>query len=82
MWLNAMKVCDVPRNCRVTSISTAETKAPATATSAPNEIDDVDGRMAMITPMKPTSTALQRRQPTFSPRTIADSATTMIGADR
>ncbi len=82
VWLKARKVCEVPRSCRVTIISTAEQNAPATAISAPNEIDEVDGRMAMTTPMKPTSTADQRRQPTFSPRKIADSATTMIGADR
>ncbi len=73
---------DVPRRKRVTTISTPKARLPASAISAGQLIACADGFSAIKTPQKPTATALQRRQPTCSPRKIADSAVTKIGAAR
>ena len=54
----------------VSAISTGSVKVAA------------DGRIAISTPPKPASTALQRRQPTFSPRKSAEKAVTKIGPAR
>ena len=66
----------VPRKCRVTIIRNENEKLPASAIRAGAlQLAEV-GRSAMITPMKPTITALQRRQPTFSRRNKAETAVT------
>ena len=67
---------DVPRSTRVTMLNIAKTTPPASPISAGRVNIAVEGRSAMITPMKPTSTALQRRHPTCSFRNSAESAVT------
>ena len=67
---------DVPRSMRVMMRNTANEKLPTIAISAGQVSVAADGRSAIITPMKPAATALQRRQPTCSLRKIAESAVT------
>ncbi len=55
---------------------------PASAISAGQDIVAPVGRSAIKTPMKPMTTAVQRRQPTCSRRKIAEKAVTKIGAAR
>jgi hypothetical protein len=64
----------VPRTARVTSMKAVKQIEPASAISAGPVSVAVEGRIAMITPTKPATTALQRRQPTFSPRNSAENA--------
>lgn len=72
----------MPRSERVMIMSAANDALPASAIIAGQLNACVDGLSAIMTPMKPTTMALQRRQPTFSPRKIADAAVTKIGAAR
>ena len=72
----------VARSERVTIISTANEKLPASAISAGHVTVCADGCSAISTPQNPTTTALQRRHPTFSRNTIADNAVTKIGHAR
>src|SRR3954447_8257725 len=78
----ASTISGVARSERVTIISTAKEKLPASAISAGHDTVCADGCKAINTPQKPTTTALQRRQPTFSRRMIAESAVTKIGHAR
>jgi hypothetical protein len=55
---------------------------PASAISAGQVSVPVPGRRQITTPAKPTSTALQRRQPTGSRSTTAAIAVTKIGPAR
>ena len=61
---------------RVMMRNTAKQKLPTIAISAGQVSVAAEGRSAIITPMNPTTTALQRRQPTCSFRNSADSAVT------
>ena len=61
---------------RVRMRNTANPKLPTIAISAGQVSVAAEGRSAIITPMNPAATALQRRQPTCSFRKIADSAVT------
>src|SRR3979409_602452 len=79
---DASTISGVARNERVISISTANDRLPPSAIIAGQLTVCDDGRSAISTPQKPTSTALQRRQPTLSRSTIADSAVTKIGLAR
>ena len=54
--------------------------APNSATNAVGEKAALVGCKAMSTPTKPTSTAVQRTQPTFSPSTGTDNAVMISGA--
>ena len=72
----------VPRSERVMIMSAANDALPASAIIAGQLNACVEGRSAIMTPMKPTRIALQRRQPTFSPRKSAEAAVTKIGAAR
>ena len=49
---------------------------PVSAISAGSVKVAADGRNASSTPPKPTSTAVQRRQPTLSPSSMTESAVT------
>ena len=57
----------------------AKNRAEEIAAICPALSSAMPGRSTISTPMKPTTTALQRRQPTFSPRIGTDSAVTTIG---
>ena len=80
--VDASTMSGVARSERVISISNANEMLPPSAISAGQLTVCADGRSAISTPQKPISTALQRRQPTCSRSTIADSAVTKIGAAR
>src|SRR3954453_10730588 len=67
---------EVPRSMRVMIRKIAKKKLPASAISAGKVNVAAEGRSAINTPAKPTATALQRRQPTCSPRKSAESAVT------
>ena len=67
---------EVPRSMRVMIRNTAKPRLPTIAISAGQVSVAPEGRSAMITPMKPTTTALQRRQPTCSFRNSAEIAVT------
>ena len=79
---DASTISGVARNERVISISTANDMLPPSAIIAGQLTVCADGRSAISTPQKPIRTALQRRQPTRSRSTIADSAVTKIGQAR
>src|ERR1700742_1429829 len=79
---DASTISGVARSERVISISTANDVLPASAISAGQLTVCDDGRKAISTPQNPTTIALQRRQPTRSRSTIADSAVTKIGQAR
>ena len=72
----------VPRSDLVMIINAANEALPVSAIRAGQLTACVVGRSAIITPTKPTTMALQRRQPTCSPRKIAEAAVTKIGAAR
>src|SRR4030081_353540 len=75
-------ISGVARNERVISISTANDRLPPSAIIAGQLTVCDDGRSAITTPQKPIRIALQRRQPTGSRSTTADSAVTKIGHAR
>ena len=79
---DASTMSGVARSERVISISTANDRLPPSAIIAGQLTVCADGRSAINTPQNPTSTALQRRQPTRSRNTSADSAVTKIGQAR
>src|SRR4030081_2280567 len=79
---DASTISGVARNDRVISISTANDRLPPSAIIAGQLTFWDDGRSAIKPPAKPIKIALQRRQPTCSRRTIADSAVTKIGLAR
>ena len=79
---DASTISGVARNERVISISTANDRLPPSAIIAGQLTVCDDGRSAIRTPQKPIRIALQRRQPTRSRSTIADSAVTKIGHAR
>ena len=66
----------VPRSERVTIIRKAKKMLPSMATSGGQPKDIEDGCSAMTTPANPTRIAVQRRQPTRSPRISAASSVT------
>ncbi len=76
IWLVISTTSFVSRSMRVTIISRAKARLPASAISAGQVSVAAEGRSAISTPAKPASTASQRRQPTFSPSSSADSAVT------
>ena len=80
--VDASTISGVARSERVISIRNANEMLPPSAISAGQLTVCVDGRSAISTPQKPIRTALQRRQPTRSRSTIADSAVTKIGQAR
>ena len=80
--VDANTTSGVARNERVINISTAKDVLPPSAISAGQLTVCGDGCNAISTPQKPTKMALQRRQPTRSRSTIADSAVTKIGHAR
>ena len=53
--------------------------APNSASGAIKENICGEGLSAMMTPTKPTRTAIQRKRSTFSPSSGAESAVTMSG---
>ncbi len=79
---DASTISGVARSERVISISTANDRLPPSAITAGQLTVCDEGRSAIRTPQKPIRTALQRRQPTCSCSTIADSAVTKIGQAR
>src|SRR5581483_6485871 len=79
---DAITMSGVDRSERVISINPEKLRLPASAISAGPLKVCAEGRSAMMTPRKPIRIAVQRRQPTRSPRTIADSAVTNTGAAR
>ena len=78
----AITISGVARNERVNSIRIENDKLPPSAIIAGQLTVCADGRSAIRTPAKPIRTAVQRRQPTRSRNTIADSAVTKIGQAR
>src|ERR1700753_1249134 len=78
----ASTMSGVARSERVISINSANDVLPPSAISAGQLMVCDDGRSAISTPQKPITIAVQRRQPTCSPSTIADSAVTKIGQAR
>ena len=72
----------VPRRKRVEIIDSENVKLPISAISAGQDSAVTPGRRHTITPMKPASTALQRRQPTGSPSMVPAIAVTKIGPAR
>src|SRR5581483_8102917 len=78
----AITMSGVARNERVISIRIENERLPPSAIIAGQLIVCADGRSAIRTPQKPTRIAVQRRQPTSSRNTIADSAVTKIGQAR
>src|SRR5579872_5757806 len=79
---DAITMSGVARNSRVINIKTEKQRLPPSAITAGQEMVCDDGRSAISTPQKPIATALQRRQPTRSRSTSADSAVTKIGVAR
>src|ERR1700694_2507328 len=79
---DASTISGVARNERVISIKTANDRLPPSAIIAGQLTVGDDGRSAISTPQKPIRTALQRRQPTCSRSTLADSAVTKMGDAR
>jgi len=79
---DASTISGVARNDRVISIKTANDRLPPSAIIAGQLTVCAEGRSAISTPPKPIRTAPQRRQPTRSRSTIADSAVTKIGHAR
>ena len=79
---DAITMSEVARNSRVINISIEKHRLPLSAISAGKLTACDDGRSAITTPQKPITIALQRRQPTRSLSTIADSAVTKIGQAR
>jgi hypothetical protein len=78
----AITMSEVARSIRVIRSSTEKHRLPASAIIAGPLKLCADGLSAITTPAKPIKIALQRRQPTCSRRTIADSAVTKIGHAR
>src|SRR3954452_21294391 len=66
----------VSRTILVTTIRIAKNTLPVSAISAGRVNEAAEGRSAITTPAKPTSTAVQRRQPTFSFKSSAENAVT------
>src|SRR3982074_3595291 len=79
---DASTISGVARNERVISISTANDRLPPSAIIAGQLTVCDDGRRRITKPQETTRLALQRRQPTGSRSTIADSAVTKIGHAR
>src|SRR5262249_6670376 len=79
---DAITMSGVDRSERVISIRTEKQRLPASAIIAGPLQGCVEGLSAMTTPRKPIRIALQRRQPTRSRKTIADSAVTNTGHAR
>src|SRR5216683_2782299 len=79
---DASTISGVARSERVISINSANDRLPPSAMTAGQLTVCDDGRSAITTPQKPIRTALQRRQPTCSRSTIADSAVTKMGDAR
>src|SRR6476620_6137747 len=79
---DAITMSGVLRRLRVISIRVANDRLPPSAISAGRLTVCADGRSAISTPQKPIRIAVQRRQPTFSPRKIADIAVTKMGPAR
>ncbi|MGY4354453.1 hypothetical protein ACVW0J_000946 [Bradyrhizobium sp. i1.7.7] len=79
---DAITMSGVFRRLRVISIRVANDRLPPSAISAGRLTVWADGRNAISTPQKPIRIAVQRRQPTFSPRKIADIAVTKMGPAR
>src|SRR5947207_14836203 len=75
-------VFEVARNMRVVTSEAAKQMLPVSAISAASVKLAADGRNASSTPAKPTSTAVQRRQPTCSRSSTTESAVTSIGTAR
>src|SRR5262245_6423021 len=73
---------DAPTSLRVNTISSENDRLPPSAIIAGQERVCAEGRSAISTPQKPIRIAVQRRQPTRSPSTSADSAVTKIGQAR
>ena len=69
-------VFDVSRSKRVVIMSSEKNTLPTSAISAGRVRLAAVGRIASITPPKPTSTAVQRRHPTLSLSRTTDSAVT------
>jgi hypothetical protein len=79
---DASTMSGVARNERVISISHENARLPASAIMAGHVTLCADGLSAISTPQNPIRIALQRRQPTSSRSTTADSAVTKIGVAR
>src|SRR5580704_5366286 len=77
--VEAITMSGVARNARVISISTEKHRLPASAIIAGPLNVCAEGLSAITTPRNPIRIALQRRQPTRSPKNIADSAVTNTG---
>src|SRR3954471_3262947 len=78
----ASTMSGVARNARVTSISTENERLPASAIIAGQVTLWAEGCIAISTPQKPATIALQRRQPIRSRSTMAESAATNTGQAR
>ena len=79
---DASTISGVARSERVISIKSAKDRLPPSAIMAGQLTVCAEGRSAIRTPPKPIRIALQRRQPTRSRKTIADSAVTNTGQAR
>src|SRR5580692_1624513 len=78
----AITMSGVARSERVISIRTENDRLPPSAIIAGQLMVCAEGLSAIRTPQKPTRIAVQRRQPTCSRSTMADSAVTKIGQAR
>ena len=78
----AITISGVARRLRVISIRNENDRLPPSAIMAGQLTVCAEGRSAIRTPQKPIRIALQRRQPTRSPSTSAESAVTKIGQAR
>src|SRR5215470_8139032 len=77
--VEAITMSGVARSERVISIKTEKHRLPASAIIAGPLKVCAEGLSAITTPRKPIRIALQRRQPTRSPKKVADSAATNTG---
>src|SRR6516162_4294381 len=78
----AMTISGVARSRRVVISSMEKHRLPDSAITARQLTLCAEGFSAITTPAKPIRIALQRRQPTCSRNTVADSAVTKIGHAR
>jgi hypothetical protein len=80
MWAMIVALESVRPSVLITSSAQAQTKDESTTSVCPAPIAAKPGRRMIKAPMKPTSTAVQRRGPTISPRIRAASSVVKIGA--